>query len=152
MLLSNLFFFLSKMKLLGRSILLSLLTNKWNCILLRNSEKHKIYSSLHHLCHVLEGWDGEGEEGSWRGKGHTYTYGWFTLWYGRHKHNRVKQLSSNKRKFTSYRSKFVVATHSLAVIFTLSRRTRFWGVIWVGYCLKSVPMPSFWRKERGAEW
>ena len=29
------------------------------------------------------------------GRGHTYTYGWFVLIYGRNQHNTVKQLSSN---------------------------------------------------------
>ena len=39
------------------------------------------------LCDNLEEWDGE--EGS-RGRGHMYTYGWFTLMYGRDRHNIVK--------------------------------------------------------------
>ena len=42
------------------------------------------------FCDNLEGWD----RGS-RGKGHMYTYGWFTLMNGRNQHNIVKQLSSN---------------------------------------------------------
>ena len=44
-----------------------------------------------------------------------------------------------------------MATNSLGVIFSLYRRTRVWGVIWLGYCLKSVPIPSFQRRKRGAE-
>ena len=32
-------------------------------------------------------------EGGSRGRGHMYTYGWFTLMYGRSQHNIVKQLS-----------------------------------------------------------
>ena len=40
----------------------------------------------------VEGWDGVG--GS-RMKGHTYTYGWFMLMYGRHQHNIEKQLFLN---------------------------------------------------------
>ena len=41
----------------------------------------------------LEGW----EEGS-RGREHLYTYGWFTLLYGRTQHNIVKQLFSKLKK------------------------------------------------------
>ena len=40
------------------------------------------------------------------GRGHMYTYGWFTLLCGRNKHNFVRQLSSNeikkKKKGTIY--------------------------------------------------
>ena len=42
------------------------------------------------LCDDLEGWAG----GS-RGRGHMYTYGWFTLLYSRNQHNIVKQLPSS---------------------------------------------------------
>ena len=34
-------------------------------------------------------------EGASRGRGHVYTYVWFTLIYGRNEHDNVKQLSSN---------------------------------------------------------
>ena len=49
-------------------------------------------------CSVMTRGVGDGgvrwEAGS-RGKGYTYTYGWFTTLYGRNQHNIVKQLSSN---------------------------------------------------------
>ena len=32
-------------------------------------------------------------KGGSRGRGHRYTYGWFTLMFGRNQHNTVKQLS-----------------------------------------------------------
>ena len=32
------------------------------------------------LCGNLEWWDGVEGRGRWRGRGHMYTYGWFTLW------------------------------------------------------------------------
>ena len=38
----------------------------------------------------MQGW-----EGGSSGRGHMYTYGWFTLLNGRNQHNIVKQLSSN---------------------------------------------------------
>ena len=40
------------------------------------------------------GWSGR-RKGGFRGSGHVYTYGWFTLMYGRNQHNIVKQLSFN---------------------------------------------------------
>ena len=40
------------------------------------------------------GWAGRWE-GDPRGRGHTYTYGWSMLIYGRSQHNIVRQLSSN---------------------------------------------------------
>ena len=51
------------------------------------------------LCNNLEGWDGEGEkEGSLRGRGHMYTYGWFMLMFGRNQHNTVSSYPSIKNK------------------------------------------------------
>ena len=49
------------------------------------------------LCDGPGGQDGdEVWEGGFRGRGHTYTHGWFTLSsYGRNQHNAVKWLSSN---------------------------------------------------------
>ena len=38
---------------------------------------------------------GEGWEGDSVGRGHMYTYGWFTWLYSRNQHNIVKQLPSN---------------------------------------------------------
>ena len=40
------------------------------------------------------GWHGRWQGGS-KGRIHVYTYGWFTLLYGRNQHNTVKQLSFN---------------------------------------------------------
>ena len=49
------------------------------------------------------GW-GVRREGGSRGRGHMYTYGWFTLMFGRHQQNSVKQLSFNLKisKFFKY--------------------------------------------------
>ena len=41
---------------------------------------------------------GRGWEGSPRGRGCVFTYGWFTLLYSRNQHNIVKQLYSNWKK------------------------------------------------------
>ena len=49
-------------------------------------------NSTRRLWYNLEGWDGAGDP---RGRGYTYTYGWFMLIYGRNQHNIVKQSSSN---------------------------------------------------------
>ena len=44
----------------------------------------------------LEGWDEEERwEGGLRGRGYMFTYGRFTLLYGRNQHSIVKQLSSS---------------------------------------------------------
>ena len=52
------------------------------------------------LCINLRGvgWGGRWE-GSWKGKGYMYTYGWFRLRFARTQQNSVKQLSFNKKKF-----------------------------------------------------
>ena len=62
-------------------------------------------------------------EGGSRGRGCMYTYGWFTLLYGRNQHNTVKQLSSNwktKRSFP-WRCPYVW------VMRTLSRLPLLWA-------------------------
>ena len=47
------------------------------------------------LCINLEGWGGEGDGREVQEEGHTYTYGWFMLRFGRKQQNSVKQLSFN---------------------------------------------------------
>ena len=59
----------------------------------------KINSGKSVLCGNLEEWDGVGGGREVRGVGgHTYTYGWFMLMYGRSQHNIAKQLSSRFKK------------------------------------------------------
>lgn len=57
------------------------------------------------------GWGG-GWKGGSRGRGHMYTYGWFTLLYGRNQHNTVKQLSYKLKKKFFKRSSPNARSHS----------------------------------------
>ena len=83
----------------------------WNTKIFNFDEvqlSHPFLCCLCFWCHIQESTDKTEivkiylwKEGS-RGRGYMYTYGWFTLMYGRNQHNMVKQLSFRKKTHKIY--------------------------------------------------
>ena len=68
------------------------LAHSWHQINIWSWKKMHIWSWNNNHNKNLE------ERGRLKGKGHMYTYDWFTLLYGRNQYDIVKQLSSNQKK------------------------------------------------------